>query len=85
MHLDLYRIAGAAELDFLGLDELAATARLWLVEWPERGGSALPPADLDVHLGVSGQGRVAALRGTGLSGADWLAKASKIAALPGGS
>ncbi|MGH8027268.1 MAG: tRNA (adenosine(37)-N6)-threonylcarbamoyltransferase complex ATPase subunit type 1 TsaE, partial [Pseudoxanthomonas sp.] len=41
-HLDLYRIGDAGELDFLGLDDAVAT--LWLVEWPERGGSALPKA-----------------------------------------
>ena len=40
LHLDLYRIGGAGELEFLGLDE--AGAALWLVEWPERGAGALP-------------------------------------------
>ena len=29
---------------------------LWLVEWPERGAGALPPADLQVDLAVSGAG-----------------------------
>src|SRR5688500_4762925 len=41
-HLDLYRIADAGELEFLGLDP--ADGVLWLVEWPERGGVGLPPA-----------------------------------------
>ena len=60
-HLDLYRIAEAGELDFLGLDELAGDARLWLVEWPERGGRGLPGPDLDLRLAVSGDGRQASL------------------------
>ena len=34
LHLDLYRIGDAGELEFLGLDD--AGASLWLVEWPER-------------------------------------------------
>src|SRR5688500_16857838 len=37
LHLDLSRIAGAGELEFLGLDDVQAA--LWLIEWPERGGS----------------------------------------------
>ena len=32
LHLDLYRIGAAGELEFLGLDD--TDARLWLVEWP---------------------------------------------------
>ncbi|KAF1709979.1 tRNA (adenosine(37)-N6)-threonylcarbamoyltransferase complex ATPase subunit type 1 TsaE [Pseudoxanthomonas kalamensis DSM 18571] len=69
-HLDLYRIAEAAELDFLGLDE--GEARLWLVEWPERGGNALPAADLRLELAVEGQGRSARLLATSPTGEAWL-------------
>ncbi len=58
-HMDLYRIGGAAELDFLGLDE--GTASLWLVEWPERGAGALPATDLRLELQMSGTGRRASL------------------------
>ena len=72
VHLDLYRIAVADELEFLGLDTLAVQAALWLVEWPERGGKALPQADLRVDLSVEGGGRVAVLEGMTLAGADWL-------------
>jgi tRNA threonylcarbamoyladenosine biosynthesis protein TsaE len=77
-HLDLYRIAGAGELDFLGLDELR-DARLWLVEWPERGAGALPAADLLVRLGIEGGGRFAELQENSGKGRDWLAAFSKIA------
>jgi len=82
VHLDLYRIAGTGELEFLGLDELAMSARLWLVEWPERGETALPSADLTVHLAVEREGRQAELQANSQSGTDWLARVSKIAALP---
>jgi len=79
-HLDLYRIAEAAELEFLGLDDLAAEVRLWLVEWPERGGPALPRPDLDIDLRVVGDGREAILQGVSQTGRDWLARVSKTAA-----
>jgi len=78
-HLDLYRIAAPGELDFLGLDELRS-ARLWLVEWPERGGSALPPADLEIALSIEGEGRLAGLQESSEKGRLWLNAFSKIAA-----
>lgn len=81
-HLDLYRIAAADELDFLGLDELAAEASLWLVEWPERGGRALPAADLHLHLAVAGEGRDAELRAGTPAGDAWLGRMVKKATLP---
>ena len=45
-HLDLYRIADPEELEYLALDELAERARLWLIEWPQRGQGVLPLPDL---------------------------------------
>jgi tRNA threonylcarbamoyladenosine biosynthesis protein TsaE len=49
-HHDLYRIADAGELESLGLSDLAGESALLLVEWPERGAGALPPADLRLEL-----------------------------------
>ncbi|MBB6365586.1 tRNA threonylcarbamoyladenosine biosynthesis protein TsaE [Xanthomonas sacchari] len=80
-HLDLYRIGAAGELDFLGLDEGGAT--LWLVEWPERGGDVLAPADLDVRLAVRGEGRSVALQARTDAGAAWLARVAEQADLQG--
>jgi len=81
LHLDLYRIGDARELDFLGLDDAGAT--LWLVEWPERGRGALPPADLEVRLGVEGDGRRAVLMPLSVSGEAWLARlAGELRDLP---
>lgn len=60
-HLDLYRIADAGELEWLGLDELDAPETIVLVEWPERGRGALPKPDLDITLEHAGQGRSACL------------------------
>jgi ATPase, YjeE family len=71
-HMDLYRIGDAGELDFLGLDDAQAT--LWLVEWPERGAGALPPADLDIHLSIDGQGRRARLQAASAVGEAWVSR-----------
>jgi tRNA threonylcarbamoyladenosine biosynthesis protein TsaE len=58
-HLDLYRIADAGELEWLGLDALGDPAALVLVEWPERGTGALPAPDLVVELEHADHGRLA--------------------------
>jgi tRNA threonylcarbamoyladenosine biosynthesis protein TsaE len=72
VHLDLYRIADPEELHYLGLDDLVASASLWLVEWPERGAGALPRADLTIELAQSGSGRAAHLHGSGAVGRQWV-------------
>jgi tRNA threonylcarbamoyladenosine biosynthesis protein TsaE len=57
IHLDLFRLADAAELDFLGLTDLLTAGSLVLVEWAERGGSRLPAPDLRIRLQYDGDGR----------------------------
>lgn len=82
-HLDLYRIADAGELEYLGLD--TGEAVLWLVEWPEHGGGALPAADLTVAMGVEGDGRRARLLPGSPAGQAWLASMSVTPGFPGDS
>lgn len=71
-HLDLYRIADAGELEWLGLDELDAPQALVLVEWPERGTGALPAPDLDVALAHAGKGRTVRLGARSQRAEAWL-------------
>lgn len=71
-HLDLYRIAAADELEFLGLSDLAAGRFLLLAEWPERGGNALPAPDLIVHLAHAGPRRRLRLEPRTARGVGWL-------------
>ncbi len=71
-HLDLYRIADPEELHYLALDELAERARLWLVEWPQRGAGVLPSPDLVLHLRVAGGGRAARLDSRSAAGRAWV-------------
>lgn len=78
-HLDLYRLGDAAELDFLGLDELEAAASLWLVEWPERGSGAMLAPDLVVALDVEGTGRCAVLAPRSPVGMAWLERLERSA------
>lgn len=75
LHADLYRLAAAEHLAPLGLEDYDTGHTLWLVEWPERGGQRLPPADLDVELLFAGDGRRVRLRAASPGGARWLARA----------
>ncbi len=50
LHMDLYRLQSPEEIEGLGLDDYPPHRTWWLVEWPERGGTRLPPAELEIHL-----------------------------------
>lgn len=72
-HLDLYRIAAAEELEWLGLRDLADGPALWLIEWPERGAGAIPSPDLTVSLAHAASGRDVVLHAHSDKGVRWLA------------
>jgi tRNA threonylcarbamoyladenosine biosynthesis protein TsaE len=72
VHVDLYRLQVQTEVDELGLRDLVGPGCLMLVEWPEKGGTPLPPADLDLTLSYLGDGRQAALRANTPVGIAWM-------------
>jgi tRNA threonylcarbamoyladenosine biosynthesis protein TsaE len=63
VHLDLYRLNDENELESLGLRDYPPERCWWLIEWPERGGRRLPPADLTLALAHDGAARRTALAG----------------------
>jgi tRNA threonylcarbamoyladenosine biosynthesis protein TsaE len=72
-HLDLYRIAAADEVEWLGLRDLAVGRHLWLIEWPERAATALPAPDLVVNLAHAKDGRDLRLQAVSTRARQWLA------------
>jgi len=74
VHVDCYRLSDAQEFEQLGLRDYFAPRTLWLVEWPERAGAALPPADLTVCLRALGKGRSAEIEAASRVGEGWLAR-----------
>jgi tRNA threonylcarbamoyl adenosine modification protein YjeE len=80
VHLDLYRLHGAEELQQLGLRDYLNGRTLLLIEWPERAGGALPSADLQVLLQTSAEGatggRTACITARSSAGEAWLASTS---------
>ena len=79
-HLDLYRIADAGELEWLGLGDLWQAGTLLVVEWPERGAGALPAPDLTVQLAHAGDRRQLAATPGSARGAAWLRAWAAVAA-----
>lgn len=59
-HIDLYRLSGMEELDYLGWDDLRDG--LILLEWPERVPQLRQQADLLIQLDYEGEGRTATLQ-----------------------
>lgn len=73
LHCDLYRLADPGELDYLGLTDLLDDTAVLLVEWPERGGGALPRPDLELHLEHRPEGRGCRLEAATATGETLLA------------
>jgi tRNA threonylcarbamoyladenosine biosynthesis protein TsaE len=71
-HLDLYRIADAGELEWLGLADLTAGPHLLLVEWPEHAREGLPEPDLILRLAHAPASRNVVLEASTPRAAAWL-------------
>jgi tRNA threonylcarbamoyladenosine biosynthesis protein TsaE len=74
VHVDLYRLRSSAEVEELGLRDLTGPNSLMLIEWPEQGGAAVPPADVDLQLRYAGESRAASLSARSKVGLEWLDK-----------
>jgi tRNA threonylcarbamoyladenosine biosynthesis protein TsaE len=72
LHVDLYRLQDQAELESLGLRDWARPGCLWLIEWPERAGSRLPPPDLIVTFTVGTRNHAIEAQARSPVGKKWL-------------
>ena len=74
LHVDLYRLRDAAELESLGLRDWARPGCLWLIEWPERGEQRLPPPDLTLTFTVGAPAHDIEVLARSPRGEGWLAR-----------
>ena len=72
-HFDFYRFTDPEEFVDAGLAEYFRDDVVCCVEWPEKAGHHLPPADLVVRLAVAGAGGVGRSARIEASGARGLA------------
>jgi tRNA threonylcarbamoyladenosine biosynthesis protein TsaE len=61
-HFDFYRMTDPQEWADAGFAELFVASNLVIAEWPEQARELLPPADLELHLGVSDDALTRSLR-----------------------
>lgn len=85
VHVDLYRLRGADELEQLGLRDYVQPETLLLIEWPEHGEGALPHADLWLRLELpraaasdgEAEGRICHAQAHSIVGEAWLRSVSE--------
>jgi tRNA threonylcarbamoyladenosine biosynthesis protein TsaE len=74
VHVDLYRVQSSEEVEELGLRDLIGPDCLMLIEWPEKGGIAVPRPDLSIQFSYAGEGRAAVIGEASGTGREWLAQ-----------
>jgi tRNA threonylcarbamoyladenosine biosynthesis protein TsaE len=79
IHIDLYRLRDAGELEALGLREWARDGYVWLVEWPEQGVGYLPEPDLSVALSARATSHEIEVTAGKPSGERWLRELAQSA------
>lgn len=60
-HFDLYRFMDEEEWDAAGFRDYFNPNAICLIEWPDKAGTLIPQADIDIYLDLMGEGRVAHL------------------------
>jgi tRNA threonylcarbamoyladenosine biosynthesis protein TsaE len=83
VHVDLYRLQTSTEVEELGLRDMTGSGYLMLIEWPEKGGDAVPRADLNIQFLYRGESRSAGFNAQSPLGRVWLAKLAIDTSLAG--
>lgn len=52
-HFDLYRLADAQELEYMGIRDYFCEPGLSLIEWPDKGVGFIAAADIEITLGYA--------------------------------
>ena len=72
-HFDFYRFHDPKEWIDAGFRESFNGQNVSFIEWPDKAGGLLAPADVEIELDFAGTGREATLRSRSLAGQKCLA------------
>ena len=53
-HIDAYRLGGPADMEALGVDDLAASGGVMAIEWADRVGEWIPREALEIRFDLTG-------------------------------
>lgn len=81
VHIDLYRVLSATQVEELGIRDMAGPGCLMLIEWPEKGAGAIPDADLVLALAYADDARHISVRAHSGLGNAWQLQLLKDARL----
>ncbi|MEN6372284.1 MAG: tRNA (adenosine(37)-N6)-threonylcarbamoyltransferase complex ATPase subunit type 1 TsaE [Armatimonadota bacterium] len=56
-HVDLYRLSGDEDIEFLGLEEYLYGDGIVVIEWADRAPKLLPAEHIEINLGYAGDDR----------------------------
>lgn len=74
VHVDLYRLRHPSDLEDLALREYLAPQCVLLIEWPDKGAEAVPPADLELLIDYDGEARRVVVRARSEAGSGLLVR-----------
>lgn len=77
-HFDLYRLADAEELEYMGIRDYFADNCCCFIEWPEKGKGLLANADIIINIVYQDEQRIIDLRACSSRGEAVLAQFSMI-------
>jgi len=76
-HFDFYRINNPEELEYIGIRDYLTQDSIALIEWPEKAGSYLPPADLNIMLTPNATQRTLTITAATAKGKNLLSRKNK--------
>ena len=74
LHFDLYRLQDEQEWESAGFRDEYNGEKIFLIEWAEKGGDLIPPADMEVNIKILPSGRKVELHANTTMGKQCLAQ-----------
>jgi tRNA threonylcarbamoyladenosine biosynthesis protein TsaE len=77
-HFDLYRLADAEELEYMGIRDYFNSDCCCFIEWPEKGTGLLAKADLIINIAYQGEQRIIELQAESVHGEQVMTELAQI-------